>query len=508
MDGRRGPRQSPSRATRGSRDAARRLRPSPHARRHRPRVGPGAGGTPPNSSPSPRRYDVIVVGVGGMGSATVYHLARRGVRVLGIERFDVPHELGSSHGHTRIIRLAYYEHPSYVMLLHRAYQLWRELQRHVGEQLLHITGSIDAGPADSWVFKGSLQSCIDYELEHEVLTGAEIHERFPGYRLPHNTLAVLQPDGGFLVPERCIVSHVVAAQNLGAEVHGREAVLGWDAIGDGVRVTTDRDVYEADRLVVVAGPWTYELIDELRGLAVPERQVLAWLQPYRAEVFRPDTFPVFNVLVEQGRYYGFPVFGVPGFKFGKYHHFEEIGDPDLVDREPHPYDEGVLREFAERYFPDGAGPTMSLKACLFTNSPDKHFIIDTHPTYPQVSFAAGFSGHGFKFASVIGETMADLAQRGYSRHDIELFNLDRFGGRLPRGDRIRRQLAEPLGSATGSAAIPRHRAGRQPSWRSSQPHMGLDRGRLHAAYGNRRGWAADDTGLIADWDPHAIKPFW
>lgn len=486
------------RAVRQARDRARRrFQPVAHGRRHRPR-----------SEPS-RRYDVIVIGVGGMGSATVYHLARRGLRVLGIERFDIPHELGSSHGYTRIIRLAYYEHPSYVMLLHRAYQLWRDLQRHVGEQLLHITGSIDAGPADSWVFKGSLQSCIEHELDHEVLTGAEISERFPGYRFPHDTLAVFQPDGGFLVPERCIVSHVEAAQKLGAEVHGRETVVGWDAIGDGVRVTTDRDVYEADRLVVVAGPWTYELIDALQGLAVPERQVLAWLQPYRPDYFRPDEFPVFNVLVDQGRYYGFPVFGVPGFKFGKYHHFEEVGDPDVLDREPHPYDEDVLREFAERYFPDGAGPTVSLKACLFTNSPDRHFIIDTHPTYPQISFAAGFSGHGFKFASVVGETMADLAQRGYSRHDIELFSLDRFSGRLRRGDRVRRrQLVDPMGSATSLAAIPRHRTGRPGSWRSGQAPTHPDHGRQYAAYGDRRGWAAADFGVIAEWDPRAIEPFW
>src|SRR5690242_17048505 len=145
-----------------------------------------------------KQFHAIVVGVGGVGSPTVYELAKRGKRVLGLERFDVPHDMGSSHGHTRIIRLAYYEHPSYVMLLRRAYELWREIQAHVGEQLLHITGSLDAGPSDSWVFKGSLQSCLEHGLPHEVLTGKQIAERFPGYRLPHETLAVLQPDGGFL----------------------------------------------------------------------------------------------------------------------------------------------------------------------------------------------------------------------------------------------------------------------------------------------------------------------
>ncbi|MGH8940782.1 MAG: FAD-dependent oxidoreductase, partial [Actinomycetes bacterium] len=175
-----------------------------------------------------QRYDVIVVGVGGAGSAAAYHLARRGKRVLGLERFGIPHGMGSSHGHTRIIRLAYYEDPSYVQLLRRAYELWRALQSRAGEQLLHITGSVDAGPASSWVFKGSLQSCLTHDLPHEVLTSAELSRRFPAYQLPYDTMAVLQPDGGYLVPERCIVAYVQAAQAEGAEIHGCEAVLGWE----------------------------------------------------------------------------------------------------------------------------------------------------------------------------------------------------------------------------------------------------------------------------------------
>ncbi len=378
-----------------------------------------------NSVPE-KRYNAIVVGVGGMGSAVAYHLARRGKRVLGLERFDIPHDMGSSHGYTRIIRLAYYEDPSYVMLLHRAYELWEDLERISGEKLLHITGSIDAGPADSWVFKGSLQSCVEHGLPHEVLTGAELTERFPGYRFPHELLALYQPKGGFLTPERTIVSYVNAAMALGADIHGREEVLEWEPVGDGVRVRTNRGFYEADRLIITAGAWDSVQLDLLQGLAVPERQVLAWFQPHRPEYFTPATFPVFNVLTDEGRFYGFPVFGVPGFKLGKYHHFEETEHPDTLDREPHEYDEDVLRNFTARHFPDACGATMSLKSCMFTNTPDKHFIIDMHPTWPQVSFAAGFSGHGYKFVSVIGEVMADLAERGYSRHNIDLFRLDRF----------------------------------------------------------------------------------
>jgi sarcosine oxidase len=371
-------------------------------------------------------YDVIVIGLGGMGSAALFHLARRGLRVLGLERFDLIHEHGSSHGLTRIIRLAYWEHPTYVSLLRRAYQLWRELEDLSNERLLHITGSVDAGPAGGPVFEGALRSSELHGLPHEVMDGAELHRRFPGYRLPREIRCLYQPEGGFLLPERCNVAHVVLGQNHGAEVHCREPVGAWGAAGGRVWVRTTRGRYEAGRLVICAGPWASRLVPELDGLAVPERQVLAWLQPARPEYFRPDAFPVFNLEVEEGRYYGFPSFLVPGFKLGKYHHRGEVVDPDGVGREPEPEDEDLLRAFARRYFPDGAGPAMMLKACLFTNSPDRHFILDRHPDHPEVAIAAGFSGHGYKFCAVIGEIMADLVQDGRTRHDIEFFRLKRF----------------------------------------------------------------------------------
>ncbi len=377
------------------------------------------------------RYDTIVIGMGAMGSATAYHLAKRGKRVLGLERFDVPHDMGSSHGYTRIIRLAYYEHPSYVMLLKRAYELWRDMEQRANEKLLYITGSIDAGPADSWVFKGALQSAMEHDLAHEVFTGLELAKRFPGYQLPQEIMALYQPEGGFLVPERCIVAHVFEAMKQGADIHGREGVIGWEPIqgGEGVRVHTERATYEADNLVITAGAWNDTLMSFLSNLIVPERQALAWFQPERPELFQTDNFPVFNLLVEEGRFYGFPVHGVPGFKIGKYHHFEEQGPADQVDRDIHPRDEQVLRDLTSRYFPKAAGATMTLKTCMFTNAPDGHFIIDLHPQYPQVSYASACSVHGFKFASVIGEILSDLAQYRETRHNIELFRLERFHGR-------------------------------------------------------------------------------
>lgn len=377
--------------------------------------------------PKPKSYDAIVVGVGGMGSAAVYHLAKRGWSVLGLERFNVPHTMGSSHGMTRIIRLAYFEHPTYVPLLRRAYELWRTLQRESHEELLCITGSIDAGRPGSKVFEGSVTSCEAHSLPHEVLTRTELEMRFTGFRLPRGFRAVLQPDGGFLVPERCIVSHVFGALRHGADVRARERVLDWSPVGgDGVRVRTDRGEYEAGRLIITAGPWAGELCGISTEHVIPERQVLGWFQPLQTGPFELGSFPVFNLTVDEGHFYGFPVYRVPGFKIGLYHHLREVVDPDTMNREAGPADELVLRQCVERYFPQAAGPTMALETCMFTNTPDEHFIIDTHAEYPQVSFAAGFSGHGFKFASVVGEILADLAQSGTTQHQVSRFSLARL----------------------------------------------------------------------------------
>ncbi len=371
-------------------------------------------------------YDVIVVGVGGMGSAAVHHIARRGRRVLGLEQFDIPHSLGSSHGVNRIIRLAYYEHPSYVPLLRRSFELWRELERDAGERLLVVTGGIDASPEDGQVYQGSLRSCREHGLDHEVLTGTEVNRRFPGYNLPATHRAVFQPDAGFVLSERAIVAHVTGAHQSGADVRARESVLSWTADGDGIGVTTDRSEYRAGKLVIAGGAWAGRLVPGLAPVAVPERQVLAWFQPLRPHDYEPDSFPVFIVEVPDGQFYGFPVYGIPGFKVGKFHHRHEDTDPDATPRQPDAADEAPLRDFTTQYFPGAAGPTMALKTCLFTNSPDEHFIIDMLPNHPNVVVAAGFSGHGYKFATVVGEILADLALDGSTGHDIGMFRATRF----------------------------------------------------------------------------------
>ena len=371
-------------------------------------------------------YDAIVIGVGGMGSATVYHLAKRGWRVIGLERYGIPHEMGSSHGYSRMIRYTLQEHPNYVPLVHRAYELWHELENSSRETLVVTTGSIRAGPPDSYFFRNAQEACDTHNIPYDILTARELNKRFPGYRFPDDITSIFQSDGGFLLPERCIVNHVRAAEESGAEIHSHETVLSWEPKNDKVEVQTDRGKYTAQKLIVTAGAWAGKLVPAVMGHAIPERQVLGWFEPEKPELFQPDSFPVFGILAEEGRYYGFPTYAVPGFKIGRSHHLLQKVDPDRMDREVQAEDEVVLRQAVSRYFPQAAGKLLESKTCIYTNTPDEHFMIGILQDNPQVSIAAGFSGHGFKFASVIGEIMADLAQYGETRHDISLFKLDRF----------------------------------------------------------------------------------
>lgn len=372
-------------------------------------------------------YDAIVVGMGSMGSSAAYHLARRGAKVLGLEQFGIPHPFGSYPGINRIIRLTYWEHALYVPLLRRAYELWREIENVSGERLLFITGNIDAGHEDGRLIKAVLERCKANHLEHERHDSASLRKRFPGYQLSPDMVAVYQPEGGFILSERAVTTYVQAAQALGAEIHGHETVLSWKITGNVAQVTTNRGEYNSARLIFTAGPWTSKVLPAFSKVLAPERQVLIWAQPLVPEHFRLGAFPVFYMEAPEGRFYGCPVYSVPGFKLGKYRHRGERVDPDQMDRNIYPEDEEVLREAIRKYFPEANGPTMALRTCIFTNTPDEHFIIDRHPSYPQIVLAAGFSGHGFKFSSVIGEILADVALDGGTRHDLSLFRLSRFG---------------------------------------------------------------------------------
>ena len=372
--------------------------------------------------PSP--YDAIVIGVGGMGSAAVYHLAKSGARVLGLERFGIPHTFGSSHGSTRIIRLAYSEGAHYVPLLRDAYRLWRELEEVSGESILRVTGGLDIGPESGGIVQGSLKSCHEHGIEFEELDAASVNRRFPGYGLPSEMCAIYQRDAGYLHSETAIRAHAAAARALGADIVTEARVLGWDAHAGILRVETEDAGYEGRKLVITAGPWVGELVPELRRVCRPVRQVMLWTDPLDPAVFPPERFPVFVLESPVGNFYGYPDNYGEGFKIGKFHHlWQEVPDPDAMDRECHPEDEAVLREGIEAHFPRANGPRRRMAACIFTNSPDGHFILDRHPDSEDVFVAAGFSGHGFKFCSVVGRIAADFCLERPSRWDLGPFRL-------------------------------------------------------------------------------------
>ena len=372
-------------------------------------------------------FDAIVIGIGGMGSATVYHLAREGCKVLGLEQFGIPNRLGSSHGSTRIIRLAYSEGPEYVPLLRAAYRYWREIGSISGETILRTTGGLDIGTENSWTLRGSRQSCIEQGVDFEELDAGEVNRRFQGYRLPRSMRAVYQAEGGYLLSEAAIEAYASGSRQHGAEIHSGETVQCWDSTSHGVRVVTDCGEYRAKRLVVTAGAWVGRLCPALQTVCKPERQVMLWTAPLNPEGFVPSRFPVFNMEAPTGRYYGCPDHDGEGFKIGKYYHLEQgLEDPGELDRSCHPEDEAVLREGIREYFPLANGATRRMAACMFTNTPDRDFILDRVPGEDNVFVAAGFSGHGFKFCSVIGKIMAEYCLQQEPSWDIRRFSLQRL----------------------------------------------------------------------------------
>ena len=274
---------------------------------------------------------------------------------------------------------------------------------------------------------GALTSAREHDLEHELLEAGEIHARFPGLELPDELVGVYQPDGGFVLSERAIAGHAALALEAGAEIHGHEPVLSWEARDGGVVVRTTVAEYRARRLIVSAGAWVGKLVGSLAPIAVPERRVLLWAATMQPELFTPDALPIFILDVDEGLFYGFPEYGIPGLKIGEMHQQSRAVDPDDWDRSViEPGDEPLLRSALARYLPQANGPALSLKTCMFTMTPDEHFIIDTLPEMPQAVVVSPCSGHGFKFSAVVGEIAADLALDGATSYDISMFSIDRF----------------------------------------------------------------------------------
>jgi sarcosine oxidase len=362
-------------------------------------------------------WDVVVVGLGAMGAATVADLARRGRRVLGLEQFGVSHARGSSQGGTRIVREAYFEHPLYVPLVQRAYAAWQALERRTGRALLVPTGGLTVGPPGGRLVTGALASARTHGLAHEVLEGRDVARRHPVVRIPDGSIAVAQPRAGVILAARAIAALLDVARADGAEIRGETAVQGWDAAADGVRVHAAGEILRAHRLVLAAGPWMPGIAPVLGALRV-ERIVVHWFRPADGtaahDTHGPEHLPVLVVEDAPDRlFYALPSMRrmgadvEDGVKFAR-HHSGVVAPIDAIDPQPSAAEAGAIAPHAARYL-RGLSPQPERSAvCCYTNTADGHFLIDRHPDHPAVVLASPCSGHGFKFAPVVGAIAADL----------------------------------------------------------------------------------------------------
>ena len=373
------------------------------------------------------QYDVIVLGTGGVGSAALFHLAKRGVRTLGLDRFPGGHDRGSSHGQTRVIRQAYFEHPDYVPLLRRAYELWADLEEDNAEQLFYRVGLLEAGPANGVVVSGVLRSAHEHGLDVARLSAADVSDQFPGFRIPADFEAVFEKNAGYLLVERCVLAHLRSAVTRGAETRSGETVIGWRGEGDGVAVETSGGTYHADRLVITAGAWAGTMLHDLGIRLRIVRKHLHWYATTDARYEPHKGCPTFMFEMPDGIYYGFPVLDDLGLKVAEHSGGREVTDPLTDDRSVEPEDRQRVESFLTRCLPGVSQQPTHHAVCYYTMSPDEHFIVDRHPQFPQVCFAAGLSGHGFKFTSVLGQVLADLALEGATTLPIEFLRHTRSG---------------------------------------------------------------------------------
>ncbi len=371
------------------------------------------------------RFDCIVLGLGGFGSAALYHAARRGLSVLGLEQYPIAHDLGSSHGETRIIRKAYFEHPDYVPLLLRAYELWRDLEGVQGRSLMHLCGLLLAGPPEGETIAGARLAADAHGVELRDLTQKNRGPGLSGFRIPETFGIVHEPAAGFLKVESCVHAHVDAAIRTGATVAAEEAVLDWSCLGRTFRVRTSRGDYESASLILAAGAWTSKILPNLALPLEVVRKPQFWF-PVRSQVYAEDQgAPCFYFEMPYGLFYGFPSRDGATLKTAEHSGGDPVADPARVDRTVYPRDSNSLARFVQECLPEvDPTPTRS-SVCMYTLTPDRHFIVDCHPQHEHMAVAAGFSGHGFKFTPVIGEVLVDLAIDGRTRHPIEFLSARR-----------------------------------------------------------------------------------
>ncbi len=380
--------------------------------------------------------DVLVLGVGGMGASALAHLAARGLRVVGVEQGDVPNDRGSSTGETRVIRKAYYEDPRYVPLLHRAYASWAELEKRVGDELYVRTGCLSFGPRGHASLDGVRASVDQHGLPHEVLSASRLRERFPAFAPGPDDEGIYEEDAGFLRVEACTRAYATIAREDGAELVTGVRVSALElAKGRVTAALSNGRVVVARRLVVSAGPWlaSSEVTRELRADIPLEvtRQVQLFFEPAsgRAHEVLPGAFPAFLRFDEDRAFYGIPLHGEGGapraLKVCR-HHGGIPSTPETLDREVHASDVDDVRAFVARYLPAGDGPLLRSRVCMYTNTPDGHFVVGRHPAHANVVLLGGFSGHGFKMASVLGEIAASLSVDESPPFDLGLFSPTRF----------------------------------------------------------------------------------
>lgn len=374
-------------------------------------------------------YDVAVVGLGGMGSAILAHCAARGASVIGVEQFTPMHDLGSSHGKTRMIRKAYFEDSAYVPLVLRAYELWRELERAAGDEILRITGLLSVGEENSEIIRGTLRAASEHDLQVESLSQREVKARYPTLEMWKDEVALFEIDGGVLNPERGIRAHLNLGESRGAEMRFGTTMESWHAADQGFELClSDGTRISANKLVLALGPWFQQTLEALGVRVRVQRNVQIWFSP-GTHMYDAPGFPAFLVNRRgiPAPLYGFPDFG-DGVK-AAFHGFGDLTDAKHVNREiDMARDVEPVARALEQWMPGGARTFREAKPCMYTLTPDEHFVIDHHPDHPDLILCGGFSGHGFKFAPVVGEIAAELALDGESRHEIEFLSLRRFRG--------------------------------------------------------------------------------
>ncbi|MET6989646.1 N-methyl-L-tryptophan oxidase [Sediminicola arcticus] len=382
---------------------------------------------------SSQHYDVIVVGIGSMGAPTCYNLAKRGVKVLGLEQFTIVHENGSHAGQSRMVRKAYFENPDYVPLLDTAYALWEELEEITGQKLFHKTGLFYTGPNQNNLLEGVKLSAQKYNITINNLNESECLKKFPSFKLTKNYEYLFEPDAGYVVPEQIIKLYTKLAINEGATILENQLVEAWSDTENVVSVRTKTATYIADKIIFTAGGFTNNLFPKGKNQLVPRRQVTCWFQPKKPSLFTSEKFPCFLYTTPElpGAFYGFPLLSTGdmnskmGIKVG-YHYPGEVIDPYTLHNFDHEKESKLIKEFMHSYIPDGYESVLSTKSCIYTYTEDGDFILENHKDYQNVSIACGFSGHGFKLAPLVGEILADLSLEGKTKHPIGFLSSNRF----------------------------------------------------------------------------------